>query len=113
LDPVYTIAVSGLPNTAPSGGASVTEQTDPMINLYRMFNGPAGEYFYTTSNVEKQQLLNMKTPYYKVSYWTFVFFASQSTPTYWTYDGNIGHIYNYQAEGTVPLYRLYNSSPLQ
>jgi hypothetical protein len=105
-DPVYTIAVQGLPTTS---GTTVTEQTGPIIYLYRMFSAPAGEHFYTTSNVEKSQLLNQPHQYFAPSFWSWLF-GSQHPNNYWTQEGNIGRVYNYQAKGTVPLYRLYNGT---
>jgi hypothetical protein len=105
LDPVYTIVVQGLPNTS---GTTVTEQTGPIIYLYRMFYAPGGEHFYTTSNTEKYQLLHQQVQLYQ-SFWSYLI-NGKETPNVWTDEGNIGQVYNFKAQGTVPLYRLFNGS---
>jgi len=73
--------------------ASISSRNAPnMVPLYRLFysNGIKSDHFYTTSETEKNDAV--------------------STLGY-TYEGVAAYIYppNYKtAEGTVPLYRLYN-----
>lgn len=104
-DPIYTIHVQGIPQS-PNGIAPATEQTGPIINLYRMYFAPGGEHFYTVGAGEKQALLNEYSLSLPDPGFSFHFNSYQ----HWNDEGTIGKLYNYHAQNTVALFRLFNSS---
>jgi hypothetical protein len=73
-----------------------------------MFYAPGGEHFYTSSNIERATLIKEYLgPLYPswTELWPF-----NNPNHYWDYEGDIGLVYNFKADGTVPLYRLFNGN---
>jgi hypothetical protein len=110
FDPAYPVTVTGIPASGTNPTTPVTEQAGPIINIYRMYYTD-GRHFYTSSAVEKYNLLqsNQNHSLPSTNFWANLW-PFGSTDRFWLDENVLGKAYKSSVLGTVPLYRYFNKS---
>jgi hypothetical protein len=110
FDPAYPVTVTGIPASGTNPSTPVTEQAGPIINIYRMYYTD-GRHFYTSSAVEKYNLLqsNKNHSLPSTNFWANLW-PFGSPDRFWLDENVLGKAYKSSVLGTVPLYRYFNKS---
>jgi hypothetical protein len=110
FDPAYPVTVTGIPASGTNPSTPVTEQAGPIINIYRMYYTD-GRHFYTSSAVEKYNLLesNKNHSLPSTNFWANLW-PFGSPDRFWLDENVLGKAYKSSVLGTIPLYRYFNKN---